>query len=113
MNLVCALYNNGMTQKECQMILADFWPANFWPISSPYCFPLTLKTGAIWKTKTVLPHHHSVDTLKVSNVEQGATMSTNYAKKVYQAFRPRLEAMVNSVGLSFQKLKYRTSTNTQ
>ena len=43
--------------------------------------------------------HHRVDTLKASTVDQWATMSTNYAKKVDQAFRPRLEAMVKVEGL--------------
>ncbi|QQP42560.1 Putative transposable element, partial [Caligus rogercresseyi] len=90
------------TQKWCKDNLMNFWPAHFWPPSSPDVAPLDYGIWGFVESKACATPHPSVDALKASVEKEWADMSEHYVRKVCRAFRPRLEAMVSAEGSHFE-----------
>ncbi|QQP57556.1 Putative transposable element [Caligus rogercresseyi] len=90
------------TQKWCKDNLMNFWPAHFWPPSSPDVAPLDYGIWGFVESKACATPHPSVDALKTSVEKEWADMSEHYVRKVCRAFRPRLEAMVSAEGSHFE-----------
>ena len=53
-------------QEWCWENLANFWPANMWPPSSPHCAPLDYEILGNVESKAYATPHSSVDNLKAS-----------------------------------------------
>ncbi len=81
-------------QQWCQDNLADFWPANFWPPSSPDAAPIDYGIWGFIESEVCLVSRPHVDTLKASVEREWTVMSEEYVCKVCRTFRPRLEAKV-------------------
>ena len=79
------------------------WPANFWPPSSLVTAPLDYGIWGFVESKACATPHPSMDALKASVQKEWADMSEAYICKVCQAFRPRLQAMVDADGGHFEK----------
>ncbi|QQP37282.1 Putative transposable element [Caligus rogercresseyi] len=89
-------------QKWCKDNLMNFWPAHFWPPSSPDVAPLDYGIWGFVESKACATPHPSVDALKASVEKEWADMSEHYVRKVCRAFRPRFEAMVSAEGSHFE-----------
>ena len=92
-----------VVQQWCQDNLADFWPANFWPPSSPDAAPLDYGIWGYVESKACATPHANVDALKSSVEKEWDAMPVDHVIKVCRAFRPRLEAMVEADGGHFEK----------
>lgn len=85
-------------QKFCKDNFADFWPANFWPSSSPDLNPLDY---AIWGTlehSTNSTSHPSVAHLKEALVLEWDNMSEAFILDSCNAFRRRVQAVIDKKG---------------
>ena len=92
-----------IVQKWCSEHLADFWPSNFWPPSSPDAAPLDYGVWGFVESKACVVPHPSVEAMKASVEREWDAMEEAYVRKVCRAFRPRLEAMVSANGGHFEK----------
>ncbi|QQP41696.1 Transposable element tcb1 transposase, partial [Caligus rogercresseyi] len=81
-------HTSKLAQDFCSRNFADFWPANYWPPTSPDLSPLDF----------VVTPHPNVDSLKASITAAWANMSTDFIKKSCAAFRHRVDAVIDAKG---------------
>ncbi len=96
-------HKSKVTQKWCQENLAEFWPWEMWPPSSPDLNPLDYAVWGEIERKACATPHKNVAALKVKVEEEWAAMSGEFLVKSCQAFRPRIEAMLAMEGGHFEK----------
>jgi len=92
-----------VAQNWCKEHLAQFWPSDWWPPSSPDLSPLDYGIWGYVESKACATPHASVEALKSSIEKEWTDMSMDYVIKVCKAFRPRLEAMIEAEGGHFEK----------
>jgi transposase len=96
-------HTSKKTQAWLAANLADFWPKDLWPPSSPDLNPLDYSIWSVVEAKACKTSHPSVDALKASIVRVWRSMTREYLIKTCQAFRTRLETVVERNGDLFEK----------
>lgn len=85
-------------QKFCQDNMADFWPKDFWPPSSPDANPLDyFWWGAIERETNATPHPN-VDSLKAAIRQVWGAYPEDTIKKACSSFRGRIEKIIEAKG---------------
>jgi inhibitor of nuclear factor kappa-B kinase subunit alpha len=92
------------TQDWLATNLADFWPKDLWPPSSPDLNPLDYSIWGVLEAKACKTSHNSVDDLKASIVRAWKALSKAYIVKTCRVFRTRLEKVIEMEGALFEKL---------
>jgi hypothetical protein len=92
------------TQDWLRDNLANFWPKDFWPPSSPDLNPLDYSVWSVVESKACRTSHANVDELKASIVKAWRSMTKAYLVKTCRQFRPRLEKVIALEGGLFEKL---------
>ncbi|QQP55087.1 Uncharacterized protein FKW44_008153 [Caligus rogercresseyi] len=87
-----------MAKDFCSRNFADFWPANYWPPSSPDLNPLDFAVWGFLERETNSTPHLNVDSLKASIIATWANISTDFIKKSCAAFRHRVDAAIEAKG---------------
>jgi inhibitor of nuclear factor kappa-B kinase subunit alpha len=92
------------TQEWLATNLAEFWPKDLWPPSSPDLNPLDYSIWGVLEAKACKTSHNSVDDLKASIVRAWRGLSKDYVVKTCRVFRTRLERVIEQEGGLFKKL---------
>ncbi|QQP57627.1 Transposable element tcb2 transposase [Caligus rogercresseyi] len=85
-------------QEFCKGIMASFWPADFWPSSSPDVNPLDFAVWGFLEGKTNKTSHTSVEALKVTITKEWDNISEDFIKTSCASVRPRIEAIIRNNG---------------
>ena len=75
-----------------------FWPKDLWPSSSPDLNPLVLSVRGIMESKARATSHPSIESLKDSIMKAWDNLDEEYIKKSCEAFRGRVEAIIDAEG---------------
>ncbi|QQP57385.1 Uncharacterized protein FKW44_002357 [Caligus rogercresseyi] len=78
--------------------MASFWPADFWPSSSPDVNPLDFAVWGFLEGKTNKTSHTSVEALKANITKEWDNMSEDFIKTSCASVRPRIEAIIRNNG---------------
>ncbi|QQP37170.1 Uncharacterized protein FKW44_017363, partial [Caligus rogercresseyi] len=84
-------HTSKLAQDFCSRNFADFWPANYWPPTSPDLNPLDFAVWGFLQRESNSTPHPNVDSLKASITAAWANISTNFIKKSCAAFRHRID----------------------
>jgi hypothetical protein len=79
--------------------LADFWPSEMWPPSSPDLIPLDFAVWGVLEREANHTPHPNVDSLKVAIKAVWDNMSVDVVVKKCGAFRLRIEAAIGENGV--------------
>ena len=91
-------HTSKLAQSFCKEYMADFWPKDLWPSSSPDLNPLDFHVwGALQASVSAVPYP-SVDALKSAILLGWADMSVDDLKSACSSFRPRLERVIAAGG---------------
>ncbi|QQP57496.1 Uncharacterized protein FKW44_002509 [Caligus rogercresseyi] len=85
-------------QEFCKGNMASFWPADFWPSSSPDVNPLDFAVWGFLEGKTNKTSHTSVEALKATITKEWDNMSEDFIKTSCASVRPRIEAIIRNNG---------------
>jgi len=85
-------------QKFCKDNFADFWPASFWPSSSPDLNPLDYAVWGVLEQATNKTSHPNIHSLKAAVMTEWDKMSTDFVVKSCKVFRRRVEAVIANNG---------------
>ncbi|QQP34698.1 Putative transposable element [Caligus rogercresseyi] len=85
-------------QEFCKGNMASFWPADFWPSSSPDVNPLDFAVWGFVEGKTNKTSHTSVEALKATITKEWDNMSEDFIKTSCASVRPRIEAIIRNNG---------------
>lgn len=91
-------HNANVTQKWLKANLANFWPKELWPPSSPDLNPLDYGFWGVLESRACSVPHKSVEALKISVGEHWANMSEAFVQSTCLSFRRRLEAIIAANG---------------
>ncbi|QQP49577.1 Uncharacterized protein FKW44_010291, partial [Caligus rogercresseyi] len=82
----------------CKGNMASFWPADFWPSSSPDVNSLDFAVWDFLEGKTNKTSHPSVEALKATITKEWGNMSEDFIKTSCFSVRPRIEAIIRNNG---------------
>ena len=93
----------NLAQNYCANHLANFWPKDFWPPSSPDLNPLDYAVWSEVERKACNVPHRNMDELKGSVDREWDALTPEYLVKTCRAFRRRLEAVIEAKGGHIEK----------
>jgi hypothetical protein len=96
-------HTSNRTQKWLADNLAQFWNKTLWPPSSPDLNPLDYSIWSVLESKACATSHANLDDLKASIVRAWRGLSKAYIVKTCQAFRRRLESVIELEGGLIEK----------
>jgi len=85
-------------QQFCKTNFADFWPADFWPPSSPDLNPLDFAVWGVLEKATNKTPHPNLESLKTAIKNEWANMSDTFLIDACKSFRRRIEAVIANNG---------------
>lgn len=91
-------HTSKKVQDFCRANMADFWPANFWPSSSPDVNPQDFAVWGVLERATNSTSHPNLESLKATITEEWDKMSSDFLVKSCQAVRRRVEAIIANGG---------------
>jgi hypothetical protein len=91
-------HTSKSAEKFCKENFADFWPANFWPLSSPDLNPLDYVIWGKLEHSTNITSHPSVDHLKQVLRVEWENMSEYFILNICNTFRRRFQAVIDNEG---------------
>lgn len=91
-------HTSKKAQVFCQVNMADYWPSDMWPSSSPDLNPLDFAVWGVLERKANHTPHPNVDSLKVAIKAEWDNLSEDFIVKSCGAFRRRIEAVIGENG---------------
>ncbi|QQP36298.1 Uncharacterized protein FKW44_021351 [Caligus rogercresseyi] len=78
--------------------MADFWPADMWPSSSPDLNPLDFSVWSVLESHACKTSHANLTSLQQAIVEAWDNLTEEYIKKSCASVRRRVEAVIANNG---------------
>ena len=97
-------HTSNRTQEWLATNMANFWPKDVWPPSSPDLNPLDYSVWSVLESRACKSPHNNVTTLKASIVRSWRSLSKQYIVDTCLSFRRRVETVIEMEGGLFEKL---------
>ncbi|QQP37895.1 Putative transposable element [Caligus rogercresseyi] len=91
-------HTSKKVQDFCRANMADFWPADMWPSSSPDLNPLDFSVWSVLESHACKTSHANLTSLQQAIVEAWDNLTEEYIKKSCAGVRRRVEAVIANNG---------------
>ncbi|QQP37277.1 Uncharacterized protein FKW44_017492 [Caligus rogercresseyi] len=91
-------HTSKKVQDFCRANMADFWPADMWPSSSPDLNPLDFSVWSVLESHACKTSHANLTSLQQAIVEAWDNLTEEYIKKSCASVRRRVEAVIANNG---------------
>jgi len=91
-------HTSNKVQKFCEENMANFWPKDFWPPSSPDLNPLDFFWWSAIESRTNATPHANMDSLKAAISREWEAYPKEDIRRACASFRGRIEACIMADG---------------